>query len=163
MTPSWQIRPAQPHDNWILTRVTYRSKGHWQYPPEYFLRWKDELTITPEYIRNNVVFVMVIEERVVGYYSLVQVPVDRWYKGFMVTKGCWLEHLFVLPEFMGKGLGGELMSHALNTAKERGQSTLRLVSDPHARGFYEKKGGRFLYDTPSSIPGRKVPVYELIL
>ncbi len=37
----------------ILTEISFQSKGYWDYPPEYFDIWKDELTITGDYIRNK--------------------------------------------------------------------------------------------------------------
>lgn len=51
------MRSARKCDADSLTRVSFASKGHWPYPRTYFEIWKDELTIAPDYIEKNVVFV----------------------------------------------------------------------------------------------------------
>lgn len=51
------IRPVKLHEAIILTRISFASKKHWVYPQEYFTAWKNELTISPDYIEKNTLFV----------------------------------------------------------------------------------------------------------
>jgi len=52
------IRPAIPEDADTLTVISFASKSVWQYPEAYFDVWRDELTVTPDYIRQHQVFVL---------------------------------------------------------------------------------------------------------
>ena len=78
-----------------------------------------------------------------------------------MARGYWLEHIFVLPEHIGKGIGTLLVSHAKEEAGKLNCAVLRIFADSYAKGFYEKIGARFIRDVPSSIKGRSIPYFEL--
>jgi len=48
------IRKAKKADHLVITRIAFSSKQTWDYPAEYLETWKNELTITPEYIKPRV-------------------------------------------------------------------------------------------------------------
>jgi hypothetical protein len=49
----------------------------------------------------------------------------------------------------------------LSMASGKGALAIRVLSDPQARGFYEKHGFRWTHDAPSdAIPGRVLPVLQ---
>lgn len=50
------VRKALPGDSQPLTRLSFVAKRYWNYPEEYFNIWKNELTISPDYIGKNIVF-----------------------------------------------------------------------------------------------------------
>ncbi len=54
-----EIRPADPSEAGALSALAVRAKAHWGYPEEWLRRWNSELTVTPEYLRANVTFVVV--------------------------------------------------------------------------------------------------------
>ncbi len=151
------IRPAKQNEAETLTRISFASKGYWNYPEEYFEIWKDELTITPEYIEKNTVFVYKIGTAVVGYYSIVELPENIEVSGIIIPKGFRLEHMFIEPGHIGKGIGTAMFSHLKDRYGEIGISELGILSDPHAKGFYEKMGCRYLRDLPSTIENRTTP------
>ena len=45
-----EIRQAQPIDSELLTEISFAAKKHWNYPDNYYDLWRDELTITKDYI-----------------------------------------------------------------------------------------------------------------
>lgn len=54
-----------------------------------------------------------------------------------------LGHLFVLPDYWGSGVAGELLAHATTTAQARGFARMRLfvpAGQLRARRFYEREG-----------------------
>jgi ribosomal protein S18 acetylase RimI-like enzyme len=51
-----------------------------------------------------------------------------------------LEHLWVLPEHMGTGVGRALFDHAVRRAASLGAEVLGIESDPNAEGFYRRMG-----------------------
>lgn len=155
------IRDGFKNDSDVLTAISFASKGHWNYPKEYFKVWKDELTITPAYIKKNRIYVAEKDEQVIGYLSLVEVKKDYWAGKVFVKKGFWLEHIFILPEYIGKGVGSRLLTMLKIKCKELHIEKVNIFSDPNATGFYDKMGARYLGESPSSIAGRTVPLYEL--
>jgi maltose O-acetyltransferase len=154
-----KIRIALPAEAETLTKIAFAAKQTWDYPEIYFEIWKDELTITKDYINDNIVFVAENEEQVVGFYSIVAVANDFMAGNVLVKKGFWLEHLFIEPSFQHKGFGHMLMEHALNYCEENWIDEIRIFVDPYAVGFYEKMGATFIENSPSSIQGREIPVY----
>jgi GNAT superfamily N-acetyltransferase len=134
------IRRAQPYEHETLTEISFSSKRFWNDPEEYFEVWKDELTITRTYIEKNAVFVAEVSGVVAGYLSIVHVPQDFKAGATFVQRGYWLEHLFVRPGFMCRGIGSRLVSFTRVWCAQNGIDRLLIFSDPHARGFYERLG-----------------------
>ena len=76
-------------------------------------------------------------------------------------KGYWLEHIFIRPEFIRKGIGTQLIRDVQKTCKELGIKRIYIFSDPNAKGFYEKIGADYIKESPSSIEGRTVSLFEM--
>jgi GNAT superfamily N-acetyltransferase len=163
MEKSISIRRARSDEHALLTEISLSSKRFWNDPEAYFEVWKDELTITRTYIENNTVFAAEISGAVAGYLSIVFVPQDFHAGATFVQRGYWLEHLFVLPGFMRRGIGSRLVSFARVWCAQNGIDRLLIFSDPHACGFYEHLGAAYIGEAASSIPGRTVPLMELII
>ena len=155
------IIKAQDSDFEILTEITFAAKRHWNYPENYFDIWKDELTITKEYINKNIVFKALLSDTILGFYSIVENENDFWTNEIFVKKGFWLEHIFIRPEFHKMGVGRLLINHAKIISKSKNISNLQIFVDPFAKGFYDKIGAEFLYESNSSISGRLIPIYDL--
>ena len=156
-----KIRPACIDDSDALTTIAFESKRHWNYPEEYFKIWEQELTITKEYIQNAIVYVGEIKEKAIGFYSVLYNPEDSMFGKVFVAKGYWLDHIFISPTDIRKGIGTKLMEHVRKTCSDRGISRLMVFSDPFSKGFYERIGANYLYDSASSIEGRTIPVFEI--
>lgn len=144
-----QILPAEKCDAKMLTDLCIASKRIWNYPPEYFQIWEDELTITPNKIESQPIFKGICKNSLVGMYSLIE-----WEQSF------YLEHIFIDPAWIRHGFGSKLIYHALETSKSLGYKTLNVLVDPNARGFYDKLGAIWVKDIPSNIPGRMIPYYQ---
>lgn len=155
------IRPATKSDAPTLTVLSFESKRHWGYPQEYFETWKNELTITSEYIHKNDVFVCEEKSKTLGYYSIVELTNDVEFAGIIIEKGYWLEHMFILPVYFGRGIGTSLFAHLRKRCEMRGFAELKILADPHSIGFYLKMGCKYQREYPSSIPGRTTPLLSL--
>jgi GNAT superfamily N-acetyltransferase len=108
------------------------------------------LTITPEDILKHPTFVAESAGKVVGFYVLHLSPVQT------------LEHLWIHPGSLRRGVGTQLINHALGLAREGG-GPVRVVADPFAAGFYEHQGGIHTGSVAAALPGmpdRTLPVYE---
>ena len=75
-----------------------------------------------------------------------------------------LEHLWVLPEATGRGIGRSLFTYALERARASGAQSLEIESDPNAAGFYLRMGAHQVGASLSELEGqpRELPilVYE---
>ena len=114
-------------------------------------------------IEGNTVFAAETQGGVVGYLSIVHVPKSFKAGSTVVQCGYWLEHLFVRPEAMRRGVGSRLVSFARVWCAKNGIDRLLIFSDPHARGIYEHLGATYMGEAASSIPGRTVPLMKLII
>lgn len=145
-----KIRPAQATDASRLTAIAFAAKGHWGYPEEWLRLWEQELTVTADDIRRYDVFLAEDKEVVVGFYAVSSdAPAGE------------LEHMWVDPDSIGRGIGSQLFSHALQSAAEQGIRLLRIASDPNAEGFYLDKGARRIGIVPSTPEGRELPLLEI--
>lgn len=140
-------------DHLILSKITKASKAYWGYSQEQMEIWDEELTIKPDYIKENIVFKLMENNEAIGYYSMEK-------KSEKLIK---LENLFILPEFIGQGFGEYLMDHAFLKAKELGYEEMILDSDPNASIFYEKLGFEIMDKKETSIKDRYLPVMKISL
>jgi GNAT superfamily N-acetyltransferase len=70
--------------------------------------------------------------------------------GFAGVSPGWVEQLYVLPEFQGRGIGSALLETAVAQRREAGDKELRLwtLEDNVAgRRFYEARGWRMAKET----------------
>ena len=149
-----KLRPASENEASILTDLALRSKAFWEYDPEFLQACRDELTITPDCIARNVVFVIEEQGRAVGFYSLEKRAEDS----------VELVHLFVEPDAIGSGCGKQLLKHAFETAKSLGCEVLMISSDPNAEPFYEAMGAIRIGETESTVTsGRSLPLLRVDL
>ncbi len=156
------IRSATKKDGKILTEISFSSKNHWNYPTEYFEVWKNELTITNEYIKSNNVKIIETDGEAVGYYSVIELENDLKITNFTMGKGVWLEHVFIRPEYIGKGYGKRLMQHLIKLSKKHQWKVLKILADPHSTDFYIKLGAKYIKEIPSNIPDRTVSYLEWV-
>jgi GNAT superfamily N-acetyltransferase len=155
------IRRAKIEEATILTKISFESKGYWDYPEEFFDIWSQELTISSEDIQNNDVFVFENVGRIIGFYSIVELKNDMVISGITLSKGFWLEHLFITPSSIGKGIGTQLFEHLRTRCASCGIDELGILADPNSRGFYETMGCEYRREYPSTIKNRTIPYLQL--
>jgi GNAT superfamily N-acetyltransferase len=151
------IRAACRDEANALTALVRRSKEHWGYDEDFMTRSAAALRVRGEAIADGRVLVACdasVPEARLGVAELA--PLDR---GVID-----LDKLFVDPPAISTGVGARLLTQAARAARTRGARRLTILADPHAAGFYERMGARFLRMAPSdSIPGRQLPFYDLDL
>jgi len=148
------IIPARPENAQILAEIAISAKRSWKYPETWIQIWIPALTISPEYISDHETWMAVVNKKPIAFYSLKQDKNDLW-----------LDNLWVLPEFMGQGIGRQLFQHALERSRARNTMALKIESDPNAAGFYEKMGAYKTDERHSEVDDQKriIPVMEINL
>jgi GNAT superfamily N-acetyltransferase len=146
------IRPARVDEAEQLTALAIRSKAYWGYDAAFMECCRAELTIAAADIAAGFTCVLDDGDSVQGFYAVEQLSPERMELTF----------LFVEPARIGRGYGGALLRHAIDSAALLGAVTLEIQGDPNARRFYEAAGGRQVAERPSaSIHGRQLPVFEI--
>src|SRR5438552_828188 len=98
-------------------------------------QWKEELEISVDYIIKNEVVKVLYDGQLIGFYALKFDNASQCYE---------IDHLWLLPEFMGKGFGKQIFEHILKMLAVKGQRKAILESDPNAAGFYKKMNGKII-------------------
>jgi GNAT superfamily N-acetyltransferase len=148
------IEEAKVDDAEYLTRLAFASKRHWGYDDAFMERCRSELTVPASHLEDRPAYVARCADRILGFYTLVAAA----------GAACMeLDMLFVEPTSIGDGVGGALMRHAVNVARDLGASTLRIIADPFAAPFYEHFGARLIGASTSPSTGRSLPIYEMSL
>lgn len=148
-TAAVTIRRALPAEAATLTAIALAAKRHWGYPEAWIEQWRPALTITPEQIDANLTYVAVIATEPVGLAML-----SRAGSAFE------LEHFWVRPDYIGHGVGRQLFAYTWQCIVAMDGTHLRIESDPHAVGFYQRMGAQRIGEIETS-PGRFLPVLRL--
>ena len=138
-----QIRRAKPDEAAVLTEIAHAAKRYWGYSENWIEHWKDDLTITPDFIANNEMYVAVAGEEIAGCCALV-----------LSDTQAELEHMWIRPEHMGNGVGRALFQQIVKRAAQLGATGLELSSDPNAEGFYKRMGATRVGEVRAEIEGQ---------
>jgi GNAT superfamily N-acetyltransferase len=138
-----KIRKASTEDATTLTKIAHDAKRHWGYPEHWINHWQDDLTISPDFIAGNEVFVAESEGDLLGFYALI-----------IRKEKAELDHMWVAPSHIGTGVGKELFLHAMQRAAGENVSEVEILSDPNAEGFYRKMGAHRTGEAVSEIDGQ---------
>ena len=146
-----KIEKAQNIDAKDLTELTINSKSYWGYSLDQIAQWKDDLTISFEYINQAEVYKLINENQLIGYYSYLELN----------NKKVKLDNIFLEPDFIGKGYGKVMMSHFIQHVKDKGYERIHLESEPNTEKFYQNLGFKVIDRLESSIKNRFLPIMEL--
>ena len=149
-----RVRRVYPAETEILSQIAFLAKAHWGYPGRWMEIWRPQLTFTPEYFEENESWVAEIDNIPIAFYTLQ----DR-------NRNAWIENLWVLPEYIGQGIGKQLFLHVVELARQRGYKSLQLEADPNAVGFYEKMGMHTVGERVGEVDGQKriLPIMVMTL
>ena len=142
------IRPAAVDEASVLTQIALNAKRYWGYPEHWIKHWEADLTISPDFIRDNHVYVAERDGEVRGFYALI-----------VSGEKAELDHLWVTPTSIGTGIGKELFLDAMERAAALAVRDVEINSDPNAAGFYRRMGAKQVGEIDSPIDGqpRKLP------
>jgi GNAT superfamily N-acetyltransferase len=145
-----EFRPALSEEATHLSEIAFAAKNHWGYPREWMELWRPDLTITARYLETEKVCVAESDGEVIGFAGLASCDYGRH-----------IEHMWLKPLHIGRGLGRKLFGEVIRLARLESTRKLFVLSDPNAEAFYLKMGavriGQETYELPGGI-GRKVPV-----
>jgi GNAT superfamily N-acetyltransferase len=117
--------------------------------------WREALAITARYVEQHLVYVAEVDGVAVGFYALVGAGLH------------WdLDHLWVRPEFIRRGIGRQLFRHAAGQlAGHVPGAILSIESEPNAEQFYLRMGARRVREITRHWQGlrRTLPYLEFVV
>lgn len=141
------IRPARPEEAETLQALTIASKGSWGYAPQVMREWGETLDISAALCDAGEAVVAEQDGEIAG-----------WAQVLAARQGvCTLEHLWVAPGSMRRGIGSALFAHAAAAARAMGAAAMAWEAEPNAAGFYARMGGQTV-TTAISEWGRAIDV-----
>ncbi len=150
-----KIEKATNIDDKVLTEITKKSKAFWGYSEKQIMEWNDVLTISKDYIDTNYTYKLIDDKnQIIGYYSYFKTENDT----------IKLDNMFLLPNYIGNGLGKYLMNDFIKRIKENtAVKRIILDSEPNAELFYQKMGFIKIGEFETSIKNRFMPIMEMNL
>ena len=112
--PNFRIEPATSDDVPLILQMI---KGLAEYE-----KLSDQVVATEDSLRDTLFGAHPAAEVVIGYAGDQPVGFALFlhnYSTFLAQRGLYLEDLFVVPEWRGKGLGRQLLAHLARIAVER--------------------------------------------
>lgn len=142
---------AKPEEAEALTQIAHAAKRHWGYPARWIAAWRDILTMCPEFLAANVACCAVENDRAIAFYVLTR-----------EDDGIHLDHLWINPDAMGRGIGRALFEHAVAQAKVLGSNSIKIEADPNAEAFYRRMGAERVGLNIGEVEGerRELPLME---
>src|SRR5262245_27749502 len=107
-----QIRRAEPDEGEQLRTSAVASKGQWGYDIQRVREWAAGGDFSPAALSGKEVYVAEVGGRIVGWSALIP-------KG----ESCWLDDLWIEPDWIGRGIGSRLFRHAADQASRLGALT----------------------------------------
>jgi GNAT superfamily N-acetyltransferase len=138
-----RIRAAQADEHALLSQIAHRAKAHWGYAPAELAAWQHDLTVTRQSVLDRTTVVAVVNDAVAGFFQ-------QHVEGGLAL----LDHLWVLPSFMHRGIGAALLARARQDARAAGAGEIQIDADPHAEAFYIAQGAARVGQVSAPIGGQ---------
>jgi len=126
------IRPARIDEQTALESLQRRASLSNPGDRDALLAHPDAIALPLEQIAAGGVFVAERDDVVAGFAVVVTRP----------DGDAELDALFVEPQLWKRGIGRHLVEHAAAVARQRGATSLHVIGNPHAEGFYLSCGFR---------------------
>ncbi|MEL7002057.1 MAG: GNAT family N-acetyltransferase [Bacteroidota bacterium] len=145
-----KFRSAELSDLQSLNSISVKSKAYWGYPDSWMKNWSDVLTLDPAQLSEQNILVLEVESKIIGFCSIVE-----------EVQNYEILHLWILPEYIGKGLGKKLLDQAISQFVKSNKPIV-VEADPNAEIFYQRQGFVTFDKTESYPPGRFLPVMKRV-
>ncbi|MEM1219665.1 MAG: GNAT family N-acetyltransferase [Bacteroidota bacterium] len=132
-----------------MNKISWVAKSHWGYPDDWMERWKPDLELHKEDLSKQEILVLLDGAQAIGFSAVQD-----------YSEHVEVNHLWILPSYIGKGLGKRLLQKSLTKALVKGRPVL-VDADPNAEGFYTNFGFITFAQVASYPPGRFLPRMRL--
>jgi len=145
-----KLRLAADDEAKLLSDLAGRSKSYWPYDEDYLKVCRSVTHVTAQDIQRWPFTVAACDRVIYGFSAPCEVNGENM-----------LDHLWIEPCMIGRGLGRRLFSEAVRHAKALRWPSFTIASDPYAEHFYLKMGARRIGERESKIKkGFFLPLLE---
>ena len=148
MTPV--ITPYNGESLEVINDFILQSKASWGYSQALLNLWRSGLEVSAQDVLSRHFFFGRSDERLVLIYSLSELS----------SPSCELEDCWIHPDFIGKGLGASIFCDIEKRMLQLGWTSMKIVSDPNAAGFYKRMGAVQAGEAQGKPEGRVLPIFE---
>lgn len=124
--PPLNVRPAVASEQKQLEALQWRASLNNPGDREALMANPDAIELPPQQIKSGGVFVAEADGSIIGFAAIL--PRD--------DGDSELDALFVEPKAWRQGVGRVLVEHCCSAARAGGATSLHVVGNPHAEGFY---------------------------
>ncbi|MBX3033568.1 MAG: GNAT family N-acetyltransferase [Bdellovibrionaceae bacterium] len=148
-----EVRYAKESEATELSDLASRSKAYWPYDQSYLDLCRSVTHVTPEDIGKWPFLVSELQDEICGFAAI------------SIVQGVnMLDHLWIEPKFIGKGVGRLLFNRSVEEAARIGWKSFEIAADPYAEKFYLKMGAVRIGEKESKIkPGFFLPLLKFRL
>lgn len=132
----------------LLRDTLIASKGYWGYSQQQLEQWRSNLTFEADYIARNTVKLILNDDEVIGFFSIVKGDTNL------------LDHFWFLPKAIGKGYGTLVFEQIKVECNRLDIASFHIISDPDAEGFYLKQGALKIGEVYSEAQKKFLPKLE---
>ena len=136
---------------YLLRDLLIESKSYWGYSTEKLEYWRSIVTFDAAYIRDHTVRLIFLDFKAIGFFAIKRDKVDE------------LDHLWLIPEAIGRGIGNITFDEVLLHCKRLGIQSFLITSDPDAEGFYLHRGATHKSQVWSDAQNRMLPLLSYTL
>jgi GNAT superfamily N-acetyltransferase len=148
------LRLVRPDEGEQLREIAIAAKAHWDYDLDFVRHWASRGDWSAEALTGKEIYVAESADGELVAWAALVPRHGVW----------WLDDLWVVPDWMGRGIGTRLFEHIAARARVLGGPTsLEWQAEPNSIGFYEKVGARYLRDGEPTSWGRRLPVMGIEL
>ena len=147
-----RFEDALPHQALALSDLAIESKGHWGYSRAQLESWRELLRIEEAYISQHCVQTILLDDELIGFFAIKREETESI-----------LDHLWLLPKAIGRGIGRAAFTQVKVTCIEMGIREFILISDPDAEGFYLHQGCKRIGEVESIPQKRMLPQLKYTL
>jgi len=127
------VRKAVRGDLGKLNELAVGSEAYWGYDEDHMSAFKRRYAIRNNHLEKGHVFVIEKNGGILGFYHLTA-----------KESGFELEHFYIDPRYLGKGLGQTLWGHLRAFCIHRRIREVTIVCNDLVKVFYLKMGAAFL-------------------
>ncbi len=133
------LRPAHAVEAAALSELAFASKAHWPYTAAQLAMWREDLRLTAGQAGDGTVWVAETTDPA-AQGSAGRHGAAGWFRLLPGSPHAVLEHFWVAPAAMGRGVGKAMLAHAAVMARAAGAAGLSIDADPYAEPFYLAQG-----------------------
>lgn len=141
------IRLATPIEAGILTDLAVSSEAYWEFGEKYLVTFREQYSLTEEYIENTNVLILEDTLNILGFFSLE-------------ADSNLLNHFYISHKFIGHGYGKLMWDFLISYCKEKSIKSFSLVATPEVLNFYTKLGAKVIKIVKSNLNNRDIFLLE---